>query len=359
MLKQLILSCFLLSSTVYQLEGCTGVRLTAKDGACVTGRTVEFGAEVVMHAAVVPRNYTFTGKTPNGDGLVYTSKYAAAGIYAFEDQVLMDGINEKGLVAASFYFPGYASYTPITPSNQKKALSPVEFPNWILTQFETLDEVKAAISSVVIAPTVAKEWGPTPAPFHFIVYDKDGNSLVIEPLNETLVVYENKIGAFTNSPDFDWHMTNLRNYINLTIFNQNPINLRGVDLAPFGQGSGMHGLPGDFTPPSRFVRAAIFSSTAIPSENSEELVGQVFHILNQFDIPIGLVRQKAGQSQEVDYTQITSVKEPKSLNYFFRSYHNLNITRISLNDVDLNAKTIKSAGVDGKLESVNISSSLR
>ena len=41
-----------------------------------------------------------------------------------------------------------------------------------------------------------------------------------------------------------------------------PIEVGGVKLAQFGQSSGVRGLPGDFTLPSRFVRAvALWQST--------------------------------------------------------------------------------------------------
>jgi penicillin V acylase-like amidase (Ntn superfamily) len=53
-----------------------------------------------------------------------------------------------------------------------------------------------------------------------------------------------------------------------------PVEIDGVKLQSFGQGSGMLGLPGDFTPPSRFVRGAVFSATALPSPNSEKGVLQ-------------------------------------------------------------------------------------
>lgn len=359
MIKQLIFSTAILCSTFSMVEACTGIRLTAKDGASLSGRTVEFGSVLDMNVAIIPRNYTFTGKTPAGDGLKYTSKYASAGIYCFKEQVLMDGINEKGLVAAAFYFPGFASYTPVTPSNQKKGLSPVEFPNWILSQFATLEEVKEALRSVVITPTVAEEWGPTPAPFHYIVYDKEGNSLVIEPLDGTLVTYENEIGAFTNSPAFDWHLTNLRNFINLTPFNVKPITLRGVELAPFGQGSGMVGLPGDFTPPSRFVRAAIFSSTATPVEKGSELVGQAFHILNQFDIPVGAAASKSGNTIHTDSTQLTSVKDPQTGKYYFKSYQDQTIKFVDLNAFNLDNSRIVSSSTKGKRTTFDVSDSLR
>ncbi|MGA8163906.1 MAG: choloylglycine hydrolase family protein [Waddliaceae bacterium] len=341
------------TSTVFCLDACTGIRMTAQDGASINGRTVEFGTVIDMYACVIPRNYAFIGKTPSGDGLRYTSKYAVAGIYCFKDMVVMDGMNEKGLACGAFYFPGFAGYASDDKVYQSRAISPVEFPNWVLTQFASLDEVKAALDSIVIAPTVIEGWGSVPAPFHYIVYDKQGSALVIEPIEGTLVTYDNKLGAFTNSPTFDWHLTNLRNFINLTPFNVNPVSLRGVNLAPFGQGSGMVGLPGDFTPPSRFVRAAIFSSTALPAQHADELVGQTFHILNQFDIPVGAARQKENGKLTTDATLLTSVKDPNRLRYYFKSYDDQTIKWIALKDFDLNVKTIKSVGTKGKNTTFN------
>jgi len=175
---------------INQLIACTGIQITATDNSVVNGRTVEFGSVIDMYPAVIPRNYTFTGKSSTGAGLVYKSKYAAVGMYCFDYEVLMDGMNEKGLSAGAFYFPGYAEYATITKKNQSKSLSPVEFPNWILTQFATIDEVKEALSSIAIAPTIISSWGAVPAPFHYIVYDQDGRSIVIEPINGKLVVHD-------------------------------------------------------------------------------------------------------------------------------------------------------------------------
>lgn len=342
------------------LDACTGLKLTAKDGAVVNGRTLEFGVRVDISATVVPREYEFIGTTPRGAGLRYKAKYAAVGAIAFDQVALMDGLNEKGLSVGTFYFPGFASYAEINSENQSKALSPIEFSNWLLTQFASIEEIKSALASVVIAPTVSKSWGNQVPPFHYIVYDKNGNSLVIEPVNGKLAVYDNNIGVFTNSPGFDWHMTNLRNFINLTPFNVKPVKLNGMEFAPFGQGSGMVGMPGDFTPPSRFVRAAIYSATAMPSANSEEAVFQAFHILNQFDIPVGIAREKDGDVIHTDYTLITCVKEPQQLKYYFKTYEDQNIKVIDLNKFDLNAKAIKKRAVGASATSVvDISSDLK
>lgn len=340
-------------------EACTGIRLIAKDGTSVHGRTLEFGIPVATQGVVVPRGYAFTGTTPNGKGMTYQAKYAVVGAIAFNEVAVMDGMNEKGLAAGVFYFPGYAEYTPVTADNQSKALSAVEFSNWILTQFATVEEVKAALPNVVIVPTVSKEWGEAPPPFHYIVYDKHGGCLVIEPIAGKLVTYDNPIGAFSNSPTFDWHLTHLRNYVNLTTFNVKPITINGLKIIPFGQGSGMVGLPGDFTPPSRFVRASIFSIAAIPPATAQDGVLQAFHILNQFDIPVGTIRAEENGVLHTDTTQVTCVRDPHALHYFFKTYDDQTIRMIDLSTFDLDAKTVKKVDTNGQQPIVNVSSLLK
>ena len=346
---------------IYQasLHACTGIQLKTKEGSFVNGRTLEFGVFVETSVAVIPRGYEFAGNTPQGPGLSYKTKYATLGAIAYDNLSIMDGINEKGLSAGTFYFPGFAGYATITAVNQSKALSPIEFTNWALTQFATVDEIKAALKDVVIAPTIIKAWGNTPAPFHYVFYDKSGKSLVVEPIDGKLVSYDNPLGVFTNSPTFDWHMTNLRNYINLTAVNVKPLDIDGIELAPFGQGSGMVGLPGDFTPPSRFVRAAIFSIAAIPSENAQDAVKQTFHILNQFDIPVGSAREVVNGIIHSDYTLITCVKDPQTLKYYFRTFEDQSIKVVDLKKFDLNAKDVKRVNTSGKQIAVDISDTLK
>lgn len=343
-MKSIYLSLLLSTLSLASIPGeaCTGIKLTAKDGSIVHGRTAEFGVQLDFSALVIPRGYPFTGTTPNGPGLSYKAKYGTLGIVCFDSTAILDGMNEKGLSVGAFYFPGYAKYAEITANNQAKALSPIEFSNWILTQHATIDEVLANLKNVAIAPTVVENWGSTPPPFHYIVFDKSGKSIVIEPVNGTLKTYENKLGIVTNSPQFDWHMTNLNNYVHLSPFNAKPITIQGITFTPFGQGSGMTGLPGDFSPPSRFVRAAIFSITATPSATAQDAVSQAFHILNQFDIPVGLVRAEENGVVHTDATLATAVRDPQSLKFYFRTYEDQNLRVIDLNTFDLNAKTLQS-----------------
>ena len=341
-----------------KLSACTGILLNSTNNSIVTGRTVEFATPLSMSIAVIPRNFQFVGKTSIGNGLTYKAKYAAVGIDCFNNNILMDGINEKGLVAAAFFFPGYAGYTPTTPENQNCSLSPVDFTNWILTQFSSIDEVLAALPSVTISPTVIKGWGSSAPPFHYVIYDSSGKSIVIEPLNGKLVTYQNLVGSFTNSPTFDWHVTNLANYINLSTLNAKPMKLRGLDLQVYGQGSGLNGLPGGFSSTSRFVRASIFSANSVPPINAADLPNKAFHVLNQFDIPVGSVRSDSQGSINYDRTQVTTVKDPNTLRYYYKSYADQNIKFVDLNKLNLDAGVIQNMLIQGDQVNLDVSCQL-
>jgi choloylglycine hydrolase len=55
----------------------------------------------------------------------------------------------------------------------------------------------------------------------------------------------------------------------------------------------MLGLPGDFTPPSRFVRAVAFSANARTPDTVAGGVNATLHLLSSFAIAKGVVRDAA------------------------------------------------------------------
>ena len=194
-----------------------------------------------------------------------------------------------------------------------------------------------------------KQWGIVP-PVHYVVHDASGKSIVIEYVEGKLHVHDNVIGVVTNSPSFDWQMTNLRNYVNFSMVNAPPVEVGGVTLTPFGQGTGMLGMPGDFTPPSRFVRAVAYSTSVLPSSAGQETVLQAFHILNNFDIPKGTARdqQKDMHGNVIaDYTLWTSASDLKARRYYFRTHENSQIRSVNLMKMPLDAKSITTISMKG------------
>ena len=91
-------------------------------------------------------------------------------------------------------------------------------------------------------------------PLHFLLNEATCSAAIeFRPVGMSIV--DNPTGVGTNGPFLDWHITNLRNYVGISAVN--PTTTVGDNtLHPLGQGGGLRGLHGDYTPPSRFVRAA-------------------------------------------------------------------------------------------------------
>ena len=329
---------------------CTGIRLTAADGSVVRGRTLEFGSDIHSEVIMIPRGFARAGVTPDGKpGLQWKTKYATLGANGEGLPYLFDGLNEKGLAVGTFYFPTTAGFMPYTAPDAAKTIAPWQVGSYLLENFATVDEVREGIGNIVVPSVVFQAWGFVP-PVHYVVYDASGKSIVIEYFDGKLHVFDNPLGVVTNSPSFDWHMTNLRNYVNFSLDNVPPVKLgSGVTLQPLGQGTGMLGLPGDFTPPSRFVRAVAFSVSVLPSKTGDDAVLELFHILNNFDIPKGSTRQTdAHGNVEADYTLWTSACDLKAMKFYFRTYDNSQIKMVDLTKMNVGGKDIVTIPMKGQ-----------
>ncbi len=343
-----VLVCSLFLAKV--APACTGIRLTAEDGTVVYARTLEFSLNLDSNVIMVPRGYARTGTTPQGEnGLKWTSKYASLGANGVGMPVVFDGVNEKGLAVGLFYFPTTAGYMKYHAAEASKTIAPWEVGSWILENFATVEEVKQNIGRIAVAEVVFKGWGFVP-PTHYVVHDASGKSIVIEYIEGILHVHDNVLGVMTNSPAFDWHMTNLRNYVNFSLVNVPPVKVGSITLTGLGQGTGMLGMPGDFTPPSRFVRAVAYSTSVLPSKTGEEAVLQAFHILNNFDIPKGTAREEQKDAHGnviADYTIWTSASDLKARRYYFRTHENSQIRSVDLMKLPLDAKSITTFSMKG------------
>ena len=333
-----ITACVLVqSSASLSLLACTGITLKATDGSVVFGRTLEWGSfDLKSRLTVIPRGYRYAAHMPDGQkGLSWKGKYGVVGIDAVEKDVVVEGMNEKGLAVGLFYHPGFAEYQDYDPAQAAKSLGPTDVGQYLLTNFATVDEVRAALATIRVVPVVEPALGFA-APVHFIVSDPSGKAIVIEFLKGEMKIFDAPLGVITNAPSYDWHETNLRNYINLS-----PVALPGkkiedLDFKPLGGGSGMIGLPGDFTPPSRFVRAVAFSKTARPTATGGETIYEIFRILDNFNVPLG-----AAEGTGDDKTQgmrsatiWTSASDKNNKVFYYHTQHNRRVRMVDLKKID-------------------------
>ena len=172
---------------------------------------------------------------------------------------------------------------------------------------------------------------------HFALHDQQGHSAVVEFIKGSMKIYDNPNGVLTNAPAFDWHMTNLCNYLTVNPANPRPLIIEGTVLSPPGQGSGFLGIPGDWTPPSRFVRTTAMLHYAKPAVDAVHGINLAEHILNSVDIPVGAVRPTDGDINKSDYTQWVIIKDLTNKILYFRSYENLTLRSVDLSKLNMSA----------------------
>ena len=315
---------FLILSGANNSDACTSVRIQTSDGKVFYARTMEGEVSPQSALAVIPRGTEYAGTLPDGSagGKKWKAKYGVVGMNAMSLPYLSDGMNEKGLAAGNLLFPTFAKYQTFEAAKAPETISQFEVLTWILTNFENVDEVRRAIEKVRVVDGSKKLGGELP--LHFVIHDRFGKSIVIEYAGGERKVYDNPIGVFTNSPTFDWHMINLRNYVNLSAVNIPELKLSGTTLKGLGQGSGMIGLPGDFTPPSRFIRMTALSQSALKVKGADDGLNLAMTIINNVDIPEGAVVDVENGKKLYDKTWWTVVADTSRLRYYYRTYTNKN-----------------------------------
>jgi choloylglycine hydrolase len=318
-------------------NACTGITLKAQDGAVVFGRTLEWGSfDLHSRVVIVPRGHAFKGVTPDGNaGHAWTASYGVVGLDAVEKDFIVDGMNEKGLSVNVFYHPGYAEYPAYDAGNASNTISSLEVAQYLLTTSTTVEEARKAIATVRVAGVVEPSIGIAP-PIHLMVTEPSGKAIAIEFAKGEVQIYDAPLGVITNSPTYDWHVTNLRNYLNLSPVALPSKRIEDLNFTPLGGGSGMIGLPGDFTPPSRFVRAVAFAKTARPTANGDETMYEVFRILDSFNVPLGAAEGE-GKSKIKGLrsaTLWTTAYDTKNLVMQYHTMHNRRVRQLDLKKID-------------------------
>lgn len=340
----LILSLLLSFISIDNSYSCTDFRITAKDGTTIITRSMEFAIDFNSNLRSSPRGRTFNTTTLNGNsGLSWKSKYGYVYLDGMNIDAAIDGMNEQGLTFEALYLPNFAKYQTIPSGQDKNALPYAYFGDWILGNFKTVDEVRQALPKIYVFANKVPGMGDMIFPLHFAIYDTSGNGLVVEYVNGKLTTYDNKIGILTNSPTYNWHLNNVNNYVHLAPTNPQPVIDEGVKFAATGQGFGMIGLPGDISPPSRFIKTMALTKVVLQPDDAKDALNLAEHIINNVDIPRGLAREPNNGKYINETTQWVVFKDTTHKVFYYRTYNDLSLRAVSLSKVDFseNASRLK------------------
>ncbi|MBR5587092.1 MAG: choloylglycine hydrolase [Clostridia bacterium] len=303
---------------------CTAVSLTK--GCHYFGRNLDFENSFGEQVVVTPRNYPF--------GFAKTDHFAIIGVAMVKNgyPLYFDGVNEAGLGMAGLNFPGNARYNEAKAG--KENIASFELIPRILSTCDSVGAAKMALENINITNhCFDKETHPSP--LHWIIADKN-SAVTVEQTAEELKIYHNPVGVLTNNPTFDFHMTNLANYMSVSAGEAQNRFSDKVELTPHSRGMGGIGLPGDFSSVSRFVKASFVKLNCVCGETEQEKVNSFFRVLDGVSQPKGCVKTENGDVM----THYSSCCNTDKGVYYYTTYFNRNICAVDMHREKLDGEDL-------------------
>ncbi|BDR58207.1 linear amide C-N hydrolase [Xylocopilactobacillus apicola] len=328
---------------------CTSITVRSVEGQVYYGRTMDYSAGMFGEDPGTP---TSVITIPKGSQIKsqlnsWDSKYAVMGVATTGTVCLFDGINEAGLAGDMQVLMecSYASKDELAKRNLTGLLCE-EFVTFVLTNFKSVAEIKEQIHNYALVDQAYELGGQkVHVPLHFTFFDESGAGVVLEPTDHGAFKVYDSTGVMTNSPEYSWHLINVRNYISLDNINRgkpkklsDKLTLEPVEM---GTGYGLTGIPGDYTSPSRYVKSTMVSSFMDPFKK-EDGINQLYSAFRTVIIPRGLERNSA-EDPLSDFTRYWAGYDISERRVYIQTCRGIGFSTMKL---DPNQKEIKYTEID-------------
>ena len=328
--------------------GCTSLRIKDKQGNVYHGRTMEYSQDLPFNLTYYPVGNSFSYNAPDNKtkGLSYKNKYEMLVITFPESEIVhapVEGVNSAGLSGSLNMKPG-SNLPVLTQSQYSTSLNWALLIEWALSNCGSVQEIKSKINDISLWTEGLPVYSLSN--FHFIFYDNTGDCIVVEASDDKLHVIDNPTGVLTNAPDFNWHLTNLNNYTQLTNIDANvSTKLGNLKLQQPDTGIAVSALPSSDTSVGRFVRAVFYTSYALLGETPESAMIQLSHIMNKFDRPKNMTVSTVGEEGEPtkpqsEYSEWTALTNLLNREMYIRSYYDFNYKIYSIKDFSKEKKKV-------------------
>lgn len=325
---------------------CTCFVIKSADDQYFLGRTMDFLYDLTnpdcpfaAQVRIEPAGHQYEGQLETWEG-----KYKVGGAaQRNHESCFYDAINDQGLVGElNALVESGAGTAEEIKANHQHALMGEELVSYFVSHFASVAEVRQHYQEYAVLDTPYKPYASDKLfdrlPCHYIFTDKTGDSVVLEPVDGGKLRLFESIGVLTNSPTYDWHLTNLRNYVNLTGHNAGDttippiVNKESFKAEQVGFGSGLLGIPGDYTSTSRFVRSVFLTHYADPFPAKKGL-NTLFNLFNSVFVPKGVEKMEPG-SNISDHTEYWAGYDISNLTFVVRPQQSNTFLKKSLNDFD-------------------------
>lgn len=336
---------------------CTSLGYKDASGRSYFGRTLELTVDLPYQLLHLPVGFKTVSEVPGHPAVAFAARHGFLAVTmparvptaqaptTLADLKVLEGLNDQGLTFSLLSYPTAAGKQAAVAATQA-VLSASDLGSWALGQCATAAEVKAALAAQPVMLQPLQLLGGVESPFHYVVHDATGASLVIEFDHGAMTIYDNPVGVMTNGPKFDWHLTNLDNYTFLTNVDKPSATFGGYKAVQPDSGIATAGLPASNTSVGRFVRAAYYAQFTEKAATPDLAVQTLAHVMNNFDRPRGVTIDYPdgdGSHLEVkgladggtapyatEFTCWTSLSDLDRKLFFVRDYRSLNYTCFDL-----------------------------
>lgn len=303
---------------------CTAIHIAGRIP--LFGRTLDvacaYGEEVVVTPGGMPLGFSC--------GVRRETHLPIVGMaHVFEGQALYyDAVNAAGLAMAALRFQGNAVYRAARKG--RRGVASFELISYVLSACRTVEQAVALLADVDITDESVSEALPT-TPLHWMIGDAK-RAVVVESVGDGVKIYENSCGVLTNNPPFPAQCLQLSRFLQLTP--GVPQNTLCPALTPAldSLGLGAVGLPGDFSSPSRFVRAVFAKTHTVMGDTEAACVTRFFEIMGMLAVPQGCVCDGEGRAHFTRYTSLAT-----GGTYYFSTQDCRHVHALSLADFPTNA----------------------
>ncbi len=307
--------------TLGSAEACTRALYTGDDNLVITGRSMDWMQDPSTKLWVFPRGMERNGAA-GPDSPTWTSRYGSL-VASFYDEVTVDGMNEKGLVANHLYL-AESDYGGL---EGKPPMSIALWTQYILDHYATVAEAVEALEKEPFRLLTKALPNGSAASGHMALSDPTGDSAILEYLDGELTIHHGKqYNVMTNSPPFDQQLA-LVDYWNSV--------------------GGEAFLPGTHRAADRFVRTH-YQLQGLPTSASKDIISavpdqsyvnqaraEVLSLIRSVSVPLGVSTPGA---PNIASTLWRTVADQTNLRWYYDSSTSPNTFWVDLTALEFGPK---------------------
>ena len=304
---------FILFSIVFtysfELEACTRVVYKGPDNTVLTGRSMDFSIEIPANQWIFPRGMKRNGEVGQ-NSIEWVSKYGSIGVSSW-DIAIVDGMNEKGLVANLLWLVE-SEYPTFDKEGNEPGMAISLWAQYVLDNFATVTEAVEEFAKEEFA--VVSDFIPGTDKFttvHLSISDPTGDNAIFEYIEGKLVIHHDpSYIVMTNDPPYEKQLAIAKYWENIP---------------------GKVFLPGSVTAADRFVRANFFINAIPQTSDTRIAVAGVFSVVRNVSVPYGF---EIEGFPNLSTTRWRCVADQKNLVYYFETALTPNTFWVDLKKVD-------------------------